>query len=262
VLRSRYGVRTALMPMFLNAAQHMAKYKAISYGFSDWGTRSPVSTRDIGYEAAASHRMHRPWMQTIAVQDARPNQQTYFEADNLTELRDSWQSTIHSRADWVQLATWNDYSESTAIAPSVAHGYSFLDVSAYYAARYETGHWPTVTRDALYLTNRDQFAHAKPTGPETLLMHLRTPSSRPRNDIEVQSFLTRSATVSVAVGGKTTSWQAPAGVSVHDVPLGYGAVSATATVAGRTVASVTSPTTVKRRPHVQDLQYYAAGSRR
>src|SRR5664279_5919931 len=48
------------------------------------------------------------------------------------------------RRDSAQVITWSDYSEMTSFAPSVSHGYAFLDISAYYQTRFQTGSYPAI----------------------------------------------------------------------------------------------------------------------
>ena len=56
-------------------------------------------------------------MQAVSAQDERPYASTYDEADNTANLRMTWTAAING-ADWVQIPTWNDYSEGTEISPS------------------------------------------------------------------------------------------------------------------------------------------------
>ena len=72
----------------------------------------------------------------------------------------------------MNLPTWNDYSEGSQFAPSQKHGWSLLDINAYYLAQFKTGSAPPITRDAVYLTHRTQAVAAPVFGPQTLLMRL------------------------------------------------------------------------------------------
>jgi hypothetical protein len=196
------------------------------------------------------------------VQDSRPNQGNYFEASNTETLRATWAAATTGGAEWVQIPTWNDYSENTSIAPSANHGWSFLDVSAYYMTNWKLGLNLPVVRDGMYLTHRAHPAAATPTFAETKLMTLRTGTTAARDTVEVLAFFKAATTVTVRVGAATYTWQAPAGVSAMTWPLGTGTVSATAARSGVTVASVTSPKAVTSTPYVQDLEYFASSSLR
>ncbi|MEP7020374.1 MAG: endo-1,3-alpha-glucanase family glycosylhydrolase [Pseudonocardiales bacterium] len=259
LLKSKYGISVAFVPTFVDFGR-AADYRAISYGYSVWGGGSPSSVSASNGDTAHSQGMK--WMQPVRVQDERPNQNIYDEAKNLATLRASWDAALNTDADWVQLTTWNDYSEGTSFAPSVQHGWTFLDVSSYYVNRFKSGAYPAVVRDAVYVTHRTQMYDAQPTYPQTSLMVLRSGSSPAVNEVEVTSFLVDSSTVTARVGATTFTWTAPSGMSTHVVPLTYGTVSVSASRGGRVMQATTSPYLVTAEPWVQDLQYHGVSSRR
>jgi Glycosyl hydrolase family 71 len=201
------------------------------------------------------------WMQPVSVQDERPNQGIYDEAENTQNLRNTWTIARDSGADWVQIPTWNDYVEGSHIGPSVEQGWSFLDINAYYAAWFKTGSAPAIQRDTVYVSHRTQSVSARQTTPQTKTMRLRGGSAA-RDTVEALTFLTAPGTVTVTVGGTKHTCQVDAGVDTCVVPLGTGTVSAAVTRGGSTVAAVTSPQVVTSSPSVQDLHYVAASSRR
>ncbi|MFJ6792963.1 glycoside hydrolase family 71 protein [Streptomyces sp. NPDC091268] len=261
-LRARHGIRTALVPLFLEFDAHHAAFAPISYGFSEWGSRSYVGQEGAKADVRRSHDLDKIWMQPVSVQDARPNQGIYDEAGNTATLRTTWTRAIEDGADWVQLTTWNDYSEGSQFAPSLHNGHAYLDLSSYYLTRFKTGSWPKIVRDTLYLTARTQFAAADPTGPQSLVMSLRRGSAQARDTVEVLSFLTGPASVRTAVGTAKGSYEAPAGLHSELLPLAPGTSSATVVRDGKAGAGVRLPYPVDRTVEVQDLQYHAATSGR
>jgi hypothetical protein len=86
-------------------------------------------------------------------------------------------------------------------------------------------------------------------------------SVKPRDTIEVLSFLTAKAKLRVAVGSKTYRYVAPAGVFARRVPLRVGSVDVKGS-GGVKKFSVRSPWTVRNKFTVQDLQYRATSSYR
>ncbi len=263
-MSNTYGIKVAFMPVFLNAAANMASYASISYGFGDWGTRNPASVLAGPNNAAVAHSLGKKWMSPIGTQDERPNQKLYDEAANTELLRASWQRATSDDADFAQLTTWNDYSEGTAFAPSTNHGYSLLDINAYYQSQFQTGSTPSVARDAIYLTHRNQMFSALPSIAESSPMVPWGGSGRtaPRNTVEALTMLTAPATVVLSVGDATYTYSAPAGVFVKTVPLQFGSVRATAARNGVGIATVASPYTVVATPLKQDLEYFAVSSLR
>ncbi len=261
LMRQRHGIDVAFVPAFLNWQLRDPEFDEISYGISRWASRNP---RAYGPEPPppTGHTYGKLWMNSVAVQDVRPSQAIYSEASNAETLMATWKTAIDQNTDWVQMVTWNDYSESTAFAPSVQHGWVPLDLSAYYIVRLKTGKWPRITRDAVYLIHRTQFVAAEPTGPQTETMSLREGTGEPRDDVEVVTFLTEPATVQVHVGRRVHQMRAPAGLHTARVPLDVGQISAEVTRGEKTVARVESPYTVQRNPEVQDLQYHFSSSLR
>ena len=205
--------------------------------------------------------MQKTWMQSVSVQDVRPNASLFDEAENTGNLRATWQVAIDSGAEWVQLPTWNDYSEGASIAPSLHHGWTFLDVNAYYLTLFKTGKAPTITRDTVYVTHRIQKVSTTPTYPETKLMKVRGGSAA-RDTVEALTMLTAPGKVEVKVGASTYSCDAPAGIGICTVPLGAGSVAASVVRDGRVVTEVTSSFAVTDTPYVQDLEYYGVSSGR
>lgn len=260
LLHTKYRISVAFVPTFLGWRDSAAAFRSISYGFSDWGHRNPAQNSDLTRDASDVHAMGKIWMQPVSVQDERPDQGIYDEADNSANLRTTWQAAIDGGADWVQLTTWNDFSEGTEFEPSVDAGSTWLDISAYYIARFKTGSWPALTGDVGYLVHRIQPIDAKPTGRQTVLMKLRPGSSPPRDDVEALVFLVAPATVELDVGGSITDKSVPAGVSSVLAPLRAGTISLRIRRNGADIASVNSPFEVSDKPARQDLQYYAVAT--
>ena len=255
IMKSRYGIDIAFVPCFLNYGANANAFQSFSYGFSNWGNRNPASNSNLSANITDAHHRGKIWMQPVSLQDTRPNQAIYDEANNSENLRVTWNAAIRG-ADWVQIPTWNDYSENAQISPSTHIGWGPLNISSYYLTRYKTGAAPTINRDVLYLSHRIQPHAATPTGRQTSLMRLRTGSSPARDTVEVLSFLTAPATITVKVGNTTNTYSAPAGVFAKTYPLRAGKVSAVAVRDSTTVAEVISPFPVVQAPPVQDLNYY------
>ncbi|MFG2981224.1 endo-1,3-alpha-glucanase family glycosylhydrolase [Streptomyces sp. NPDC048258] len=262
ILKTEHGIRTAFVPLFLDFGAHNGAFAPISYGFSEWGSRSYVGQESSTRDVRRAHDMGKIWMQPVSVQDARPNQGIYDEAGNTATLRSTWTHAIEDGADWVQLTTWNDYSEGSQFAPSLHNGHAYLDLTSYYLTKFKTGSWPKIVRDTLYLTARTQFANADPTGDQSLLMAPRKGSAAPRDTVEVLSFLAEPGAVRTTVGSAKATHEAPAGIHSELLPLKAGTTSAQVVRGGRTGAGVELPYEVDRTVEVQDLQYYAATSGR
>jgi Glycosyl hydrolase family 71 len=265
---AKSGVPVNFFPLFQNEQVQRDRFKAISYGMANWGTRNPkwtnpsltTGTSPVG-RIGKIHALGRKWMQPVSVQDFRPREGIYWEAENTTNLRNSWAIALKGKADWAQVTTWNDLPEGSGMLPSTNHGFSFLDINAYYLTWFKTGRAPTIKRDAIYLTHRKQSLAAKPTFRQTKLM--RHGGGAPgRNTVEALTFAKAPGTVRVVVGSKSYSCAVKTGVNVCTFPLGVGKVSAKLVRSGATTTSITSPYTVLARPLVQDFQYVGVSSLR
>lgn len=269
IMREKYGAPVAFLPLFLNEQPYENSFAPISYGMSIWGGRSPAQNDPVSTSpwlpigrVARVHALGQKWMQPISVQDERPRESLFDEAQNTVNLRNTWQIAMRSNADLVQLNTWSDYPEGSPMAPSASHGWSYLDINAYYLTWWKTGTAPPIKRDTIYLTHRKQPWEAHPSYPQTMLMSPRGGSSPARDTVEALTFLTQPGTVNVHVGGNSYTCEVPAGPGVCTVPLSAGDVSAAVLRGGTMTTEVGSPYPVTDNPYVQDLQYAAVSSGR
>jgi hypothetical protein len=264
LMKSKYGVSAALMPIFLDA-NNMANFNDVSVAFANWGIRDAKIAGNTAYWpnwAAKAHALGKPWMEPVSVQDERPNQQIYDEASNTETLRATWKRATDEGADLVMLTTWNDYSEATSFAPSVDHGDAFLNLNKYFLTKYRTGSYPAITKDRIIITHRIQKASTLPTS-YTAVMKLRSSSAQtqPRDTVEVVTLLTAAASVTVNIGGHDHTYTAPAGFNAALFDLAEGYFTATATRDGSQVATVTTKDAVKFTTEQQDLSYHAVESK-
>ncbi|WP_341514030.1 glycoside hydrolase family 71 protein [Rhodococcus qingshengii] len=268
LMSQSYGINVALVPVFLDAAANRNAFASISYGMSSWGNRNPAGNPVVNSPntpldlAAAAHALGKIWMQSVSFQDVRPNQAIYDEAENTQNLRNTWQIALDSGSEWVQLTTWNDYSEGTSFAPSAGHGRSLLDINAYGLYWFRSGVMPTIVRDTAYLSYRTQKVSAVPANPSTPPMSLRQWSSPARDTVEVLTFLTAPAVVKVTVGSTTTTCNAPAGMSSCIAPLKVGSIKASVVRGTTEVSRVSSHAAVTATPYNQNLEYLVDSSRR
>ena len=260
-LENTYHYPIRFIASFLNASDaNMSSFKSISYGFGNWGVRTVDAVTKAPNYAAKAHALGRKWMAAVSYQDARPNQLTYAEASNTATGRAMWSRANSDGADYVQVVTWNDYSESTQIAPSVAHGSVYADLTKYYADWYRNGAAPAITSDHLYLTSRAMTSTAKATQQSTTLSYkLGGMNTPPQDTVEGLVFLTSPADVTLTSGGVSSTFSLKAGISAVTVPLRTGGVSATLSRSSANLMSLTAPRTVTSAPATYDFQYFATG---
>lgn len=268
LFQSRHNITVAFVPMLINPVPNIDRFAPISYGLTSWGSRSPsgTPTEDLGSTTPVGiikrvHDQGKIWMQPVAVQDIRPDEGLFDESQNSTNYRMNWQIAREQKAEWVQVVTWNDYSESTQIAPSQKGGRALLDMTALEVAAYkhDITSVPAAQRDVVYLSHRAHPLNATSLWQQSHTVKpvaVRPGSSPARDSIEALVYATAPGSVTVRAGSTSTTCQVPAGRSVCELPVALGQVSATVTRNNATVASLTSPLTITNRPAVRDFAYH------
>ncbi|MCV7073462.1 glycoside hydrolase family 71 protein [Mycolicibacterium rufum] len=268
-LKDLIQLDVAFVPTFLDAPTHLSDFAPFSYGFSTWGGRNPeaVPTVPAGQSypvdlTRRSHALGKIWMQSIAYQDSRPKSAQFEESQNGQTSRQAWQVAVQEQADWVQLVTWNDYSENTQFAPSLKSGWRLLDMNAYFISLFKYGAAPEIVRDAVYVSYRTQPADAPMTYPESRPMRVVPGTPAARDSVELVSFAVAPSTLRLHIGPETASCDVPAGVGVCQFALRPGLIRASMWRGGNCVFTTMSTIPVTTAPLVQDLHYVLVGGLR
>jgi hypothetical protein len=211
------GIKVAFVPTFLGWTQNADLFAPFSYGFGDWGTATAAAGAGMLGDSQIVHDTYgRIFMTPVDPQQFRPKDFLFWEAGNSAAFRDAWMSSINGNADWVQLVTWNDYSESSEIAPYTDAtlkrdiGTGYYDLNGYYAAWFLTGKQPTIDHDVLYYFYRRETSTA--AGPaQSQKDYIATGVAE--DDIELLAFLSAPGELKIAIGGKTYTQSAAAGVT-------------------------------------------------
>jgi hypothetical protein len=219
------GIAIAFVPTFLGWKAQASAFAPISYGFGDWGTATASASDGMKGDPEMAHRNYgKIFMMPVDPQQYRPKDSAYWEAGNSAAFRNAWMSSISGNADWVQLVTWSDFSESSQIEPYTDAtlrrdiGTGFYDLNGFYAAWFLTGKQPPITHDVLYYFYRREPTDAAGPGqsaPNKIV------NSSPQDDIELLAFLTAPGELKITIGGHTSAQSAPAGITsfkVHTAP--------------------------------------------
>lgn len=264
-VQSKCNEMTAFVPCMEDYWAHVDTFAPISYGIGVWGWKNPTDAQLTLAIGADVKKRGLLWMAPVSLQDTRPYTLSWVEANHSQTLRDTWQQAIQTDADWIQMVTWNDYSENTQFSPSSHVGWFPLEVSSYYITALKTGQYPAVAADVLYLSHRIQpytalATYVPPTGSYTpMILH---GAESGYDTVEVLAFLTAPATLTIDAGGSVTTKSIAAGMSVTRVDLHPGVIQTWITRNSTTSARISSPFTVTTTPYVQDLNYYFLSSRR
>lgn len=277
--KNAYGMEIDFIPVFHDVETSSPAYisdpgcKVVAV--SEWGDRSQAAnpTSPTGYRRQRIDNAHARgvgFMPAISLQDNRPKEGLFDEANNTGNLRSTFQIAIEGATDPRDIAahviTANDYAEVSSFAGSRYHGLTFYNLLAMYSEWWRNKVQPPIAREAIWLTHRRQPHAALATGGQTLYMKPRPGTSPPRDKTEALVALMAPATVEilddgVVIPAATVNNAGPGLVPVL-ADLAIGVPSARIVRSGSPVLTVTSPHAVAAQLSRQDLQYvgnYAIG---
>ncbi len=247
------GVPIALVPVFVDRAR-LPSFASFVAGASTWGDRYASAAVANTRSAQASRLLGiGKWIMPIAFQDYRPKDRMVSETRNSEGWRAQWQSALSTRSEGVHLVTWNDYSESTQVAPTRPGGFGIYDLTGYYIAWFKRGAPPPVVRDAIYLVYRHQLLRSDVGAGSPLRIDGPTALT---NDIEAISILQSPATIRLQVGRSTEVSNAPAGFSAIRMKAVPGKPIVTLDRPGSLPIPFSRNVTIVERSATQDATYY------
>lgn len=190
-----------------------------------------------------------------------------FESNGFDGMRQRWLAAIQGDADWVELVTWNDWGESTYLAPvgspadrDIWKGVSsgpwgrvlshngFLDASKYYISWFKHGRPPAIEDDRI-----DYFYRIH---PQTLMPRPKT--GNPIVDrVFLTAFLSQRSALILTVGKTTTTFDLPSGVSSVSAPLAPGSVEIVVRRGGQVVAEKNAEEPISKSPDFGSYNYFA-----
>lgn len=257
------GDTVKLVPCPVGSATSYEPTYTGMYGWSEWGSRYPGANSTATGAGTPKQKILDMqssgyiWMQPVSLQDTRPNQHNYREAQNTTNLRNTFDIAIAGGADWIQVPTWNDFSENAHVCPSDAYGSAYLDLISYYLEWFHTGSQPHILDDQIFITTRKQLHNTVSQYNEPSPMSV-VGSTTPRDKVEALVFLTATSDVVIHVGAATTtSTGLSAGIHAVTADLAAGTISVDIKRSSVVVKTLTSDyQLITPRPPVQDLNYY------
>jgi hypothetical protein len=220
---SAQGISVAFVPTFLGWDQYAAAFSTFSYGLGDWGTATPAVSSDMQAAPLLAHTQYEKiFMMPVDPQQFRPKDFIYWEAGNSAAFRSAWTSSIAGNADWVQLVTWSDFSESSEVEPYTDItlqrdiGTGFYDLTGYYASWFITGSQPMITHDVLFFFYRKEPTNS--IGPDQSKQDS-VVNGNAEDSIELLAFLTAPGELTITINGHDYTQSAPAGITSFKVPL-------------------------------------------
>lgn len=266
------GISVALVPVYQGWKKHLENFKVMEpeafdkyvIGVSDWGPRTPSGAENLRGATSFAHAYGKLWMAPVSPQDSRPKSAIYSEAGNSEAFRKMWENAIRDDADWVQIITWNDYSESTSIAPSSQIGYSFYDLNSYYIDWFKSGQQPRIVRDVIYSFYREHSTEAMPQNRAFSMHPMRSVNNEsPRNEIEMLAFMEAPGTLEIEINEDIyQKIVSESGVVSFKVPLKEGKPVFRILRNGIVKKQLVGLTEISNNIAVQDMTYHGAVSSR
>lgn len=208
---------------------------------------------DLRFYAEVCRDHGKLYFQPVNFQFHSPKYMTHAPVADETWNR-SW-AVAHDAADGVQLVTWNDWGETTALAPGVGSNYGLYDLLREETAAFKAGRRPPIRNDRAWV-----MYYRYPSTCEPQLYQPPSPRQfrgREHDRIWVRTELTAPSTVMCEGHGEQA---APAGRSLVSFPLTPGPVRITIRRQGRAVLTLSPPEVVTDRPWRPDHSLVAFAS--
>lgn len=158
-------------------------------------------------------------------------------------LRERWERARENNSTLIQFTTWNDYTESTNLAPGYNTRYTPLDLTAYFIEWWKTGREPTPTHDRIYLAYRKYPRGAR-------VYPFKDGVSDSSGVLEVITILPRPGLIRLP--GRNIQYVAPSGLHAKQFPLMGGPVVAELTRSGKVDVRLESPEPITTMPFRTD----------
>lgn len=157
------GYKIELLPVFFDWKKYISAYKDLVIGYSDWGEVTPSWARKNAHDSSYAHAVSKIYMAPIGPQQYRPKNSIAWEPEGADSYIDLWHGAINSKSDLVQLVTWNDFSESSQVAPYTdlslddGVGVGFYYITSYFSDWYLSESRPKIMEDMVFVFYRRHF---------------------------------------------------------------------------------------------------------
>ncbi|WP_459714271.1 glycoside hydrolase family 71 protein [Paraburkholderia sp. 2C] len=198
-----------------------------------------------------------------------------FETNGFNGMADEWQAAIAADADWVQIVTWNDWAESTYVAPigstSGALVYNerfgillnhtgYLDASRYFIDWFKSGVKPAIDRDEIFYFYRLHPVDLHTNLIDAISNRAAFPprgSGRLTSYIHVTAFVPQEASLQVTCGANRWVLPLQAGVNEAAFPWTPGRPRFVLVRNGQTVLQKTGEETITRDDYSGAFNYFS-----
>lgn len=255
------GVPVYFAPMLLDPSKGTPDLIRLVDMIGWWAGNYPDGVQDVRRLADMARSVGKAVLYPIWTQDCRAKSGIFAEARNTEVFRSGWEQAISMDPECVDILTWNDYSESSELRPSLGTQYLFADLNRYYSDWYRNGHQPTIVRDVLYYCHRRDFTDASRGVMPGRAMRLKFGRAA-ANDVEAIAFAAAAGTLELRNDLGTTRQDIQAGIRTLRAPLAPGQQHFRLLRGGKDILAVDSPFEVRNQWVWQDLVYRGGSSSR
>jgi hypothetical protein len=167
--------------------------------------------------ATASYGRDLSWPVIIAFSPTHADQavRAYAEDLGMSLYIDLWRKAMTNGSQLVQIETWNDFGEDSAITDTNVRGRSIIDLTAYFSEWAHTGRVPEITQERVFLFHRRQLVDTQYTDATKVGNTPSWASHTPSTDwINVVTMLKTPATITATDG--TTRWSTNVPAGLHE----------------------------------------------
>lgn len=126
---------------------------------------------------------------------------------------DAWRSAIMLHPVFVEIQTWNDFSEDSALAPTNTSDNTFLELSEYFTLWAKNGTAPTFTSERVMLFHPKQLQDASIGDPTALVTNAAWRHNTPTVDyLDVVTLLTSAAKARLSLADQAWEETIPPGL--------------------------------------------------
>jgi len=181
--------------------------------YSDWPDLDYAQSRSlVSEDAAIARSVARPfWFPVMpGFMQSRPNpgvRANVRERMGAASFIDEWKAAIDSDAVGVNLITWNDLSEDTAIMPETNHSTAFAELNRYFSRWYEAGKPPAIRTDKVLLFHHPQITSGMKLPDGRHSVESFGPATPPTDYLDVVTILRDPARVTLGLNDKIIAAQ-------------------------------------------------------
>ena len=225
--------------------------------YTCWGGLIPNEIYPGNYKiiADAVNAKGKAWMMPILNLHSGIGQ-FYYSSPGVQRFLDTWDYAESTKAQMVNLITWNDSNEATNFQPSISWNYALSSLTAKFIYKFKHGRFPKIVDDSIYLFYRKYHPDAEPyLYPKATVERDRDTWGKTDDVLHVIVFAKEKGTLEVSgTSNGTDKMPIREGYNVFKLRTAVNKeISAVIYRDGKMAAKLVSPERVTDHPYREDL---------